>query len=301
MSETNKYTMENLREIVDENLKKLEQDDKYYYLYKYMSFDNDMLVLNIFDNAQLKYTKPQNFNDPYDCGFLINVDFTNFNKSNVEKIIRLKLSNREWLHNKNKIKDKFKTVFKDDFLRDYRNQIAVTCYTTNPLNILMWSHYARNHTGFVIEFKYPKQHETVDNVESFDMPFPVLYTEKYPVISLNWNFLNDESIDEPDSQADLIAKMVLTKAKFWSYENEFRSILFSVPKDENIVLRNIDPKSISNIIVGSNISKKHLEQLTNSIIAFNKKNQSKVGIYHSDIMNDRYELYIPQFSRFKGK
>ena len=81
---------------------------------------------------------------------------------------------------------------------------------------------------------------------------------------------------------------------YLSLEDEWNHISFLIPGD--YVIEKLDyTKYLSFITTGP------IEQLTNSIIAFNKKNQSKVGIYHSDIMNDRYELYIPQFSRFKGK
>ena len=42
-------------------------DDHYYYIYKHLSFDPDLYVLNLFRKLQLKFTPPDNFNDPYDC------------------------------------------------------------------------------------------------------------------------------------------------------------------------------------------------------------------------------------------
>jgi hypothetical protein len=84
--------------------------------------------------------------------------------------------------------------------------IGIYCLSGTPCSILMWSHYAQDHTGYCIQF------------EATDTPFfgralPVLYSEKYPFVDF-FNTPNDVQVDE----------IFLTKYIGWSYEEEYRII-----------------------------------------------------------------------------
>lgn len=46
------------------------------------------------------------------------------------------------------------------FSKSIKSNLSVTCFNNNPLNMLMWSHYAQSHTGFLVEFKIP--HPTIE-------------------------------------------------------------------------------------------------------------------------------------------
>ena len=55
------------------------EDEKYFYLYKHVDATDGSL--SIIRNGTLKFTKPQNFNDPFDCNqklLQINLDNINF-------------------------------------------------------------------------------------------------------------------------------------------------------------------------------------------------------------------------------
>jgi hypothetical protein len=68
------------------------------------------------------------FNDPFDC----NIELINF-----EKIVKSKKErNVEYA-----IRNRFRSI-------------GVCCFTRNVNSILMWSHYASNHQGFCVEYKY---------------------------------------------------------------------------------------------------------------------------------------------------
>lgn len=78
------------------------------------------------------------------------------------------------------------------------------CLTPFPDSTLMWSHYAENHRGICLEFGIDNQ--LIRNARE------VLYTEEYP------QWLPHRFDDDPDSAIE----MVMTKAKAWEYEQEFR-------------------------------------------------------------------------------
>ncbi len=67
----------------------------------------------------------------------------------------------------------------------------------------MWSHYAADHTGICLEFH-------LSNL-LFTNVMGVIYEEEFPTIL-------------PGEMFDRVHDVILTKAKCWSYEEEFRLI-----------------------------------------------------------------------------
>lgn len=119
------------------------------------------------------------FNDPFDCNIeLINFEKTGKSKkeSNIEISIRNKLSN-----------------------------IGICCFTRNVNSILMWSHYASNHKGFCIEYKYNSRINGIN-------PLDVNYSDSF----LKADFYKDKQ--------EALFHMIFTKVKQWEYEEELRSI-----------------------------------------------------------------------------
>ena len=80
-------------------------------------------------------------------------------------------------------------------------KMRVYCLSTDPLSTLMWSHYSANHHGLCLEFDK-------SNV-LIEMARPVRYRDAYP----EWT--------PQGAAADPLA-LVLSKAKEWAYEREFR-------------------------------------------------------------------------------
>lgn len=87
------------------------------------------------------------------------------------------------------------------------NDIGMCCLSKTNKNILMWSHYGRNHEGYCLEF------QATDSTPLFGEAHRVLYAEEFPVV----DFFNTPL----DEQVDLI---FLTKFIGWQYEEEYRVI-----------------------------------------------------------------------------
>jgi hypothetical protein len=83
-------------------------------------------------------------------------------------------------------------------------RFRVACLTTQPTNILMWSHYATNHRGICLEL-------SCDNAV-VSGAFKVQYLSKYPRLDL---------ADESDER---ILLPLITKSDVWAYEDEYRLI-----------------------------------------------------------------------------
>jgi len=107
---------------------------------------------------------------------------------------------------------------------------GILCLTRDPVSILMWSHYGKNHTGFAIEFDYrcAKSFNYENSgyaLESKLLTVPVTYTDSRP----KFKALKSSSPYHG----------FLEKASCWAYEKEER---FIVP-DETEVLAFIPPSS----------------------------------------------------------
>jgi hypothetical protein len=92
------------------------------------------------------------------------------------------------------------------------DQVGVLCLATDWNNSLMWSHYADQHKGICVSFH--------SDIDVFKIAFRVKYTDDFPIIV------------RPKDEIDVMfAKAFLTKAKCWSYENEWRVIKPHFPEE----------------------------------------------------------------------
>lgn len=103
-----------------------------------------------------------------------------------------------------------------EFARDFQNYLATkigfVCFSKNPIQQLMWSHYADHHRGFVVAFDLGDSHSAAKLVtyQSGRVPFRHTSTDENTFIEL-----------------------VRTKALDWSYEEEVRVICMEQEWTEN--------------------------------------------------------------------
>lgn len=91
-------------------------------------------------------------------------------------------------------------------LQNSINNVGVLSLSANDCNILLWSHYAAGHTGLCLKFI------ATSHTPFFGRALPVSYSPTYPEINV---------LSSPDKQIDAF---LLTKAKDWGYEEEWRII-----------------------------------------------------------------------------
>jgi len=119
-------------------------------------------------------------------------------------------------------------------------KVGILCLSKRPDCILMWSHYAASHTGYVLGF-------TIENDAMFFVaPSIVNYTTAYPNISYIQN--REQSVKES----------LRTKAAEWKYEEEVRIIR---PKPG---LDSFKKECLTQVILGCRVSdenKRKMEQI----------------------------------------
>ncbi|MDE7379939.1 MAG: DUF2971 domain-containing protein [Clostridia bacterium] len=169
-------------------------------------------------------------------------ELTEYNGKDIRKEI-------EKIHNTlNPIIPKIKDIINSRF--------AITCFSTSPDNILMWSHYANKHKGFCVEYDFSKMR--AQNI--LLMLYPAIYSEKRPVVPMtlfDLDNLNDIKLSNDRNAIPDIIMALLTKSKIWDYENEWRIIATQSDLDEQKLKEDIAVK----VYYGANIDEEDKKQL----------------------------------------
>ncbi len=181
-------------------------------LYKYRAFNEFSLRMLV--NREMWVAKPASFNDPFDCALtpgspkttvdqlhqINNLIRELYEPEEAEKQIR-EIVERNHLKPVKEVEDK--SIEKHMF---EARESGVFSLSEKNNDILMWSHYANNHTGFCIEFE---RKDIKSNFLSHFMCRKVEYTVEYPNLH--------RIIDLPDVN-------LFTKADGWKYESEWRLV-----------------------------------------------------------------------------
>jgi hypothetical protein len=132
-------------------------------------------------------------------------------------------------------------------------------------NILMWSHYADSHQGFVIGFDSENKFFTPSEGKAIDGLRDVKYSRKRPIFPPNGlNSLN------PDEMREWNEHIFFTKSEDWAYEQEMRILASPLAADHkipvkdgwDICLYSFDSQAVKEIIVGSRTSIETRKTLT---------------------------------------
>lgn len=199
-------------------LKRLLNRDNMQYLYKYTSHNTEYKY-EIITKSQLWFSKVENFNDPIDSKLDYRQQYTsdeilqywkNFLKNKPEHPQTIEEILHNWGNNSSFIKQQNRVYSQQ------KSQMGVVCFSVNPKNILMWSHYANNHKGIVYEFK-PNLFSTSQTSLFQAFPFKVDYpcSKEYQLLSYA------KTGEERNKQ---FVKELTTKAPEWAYEEEYRMI-----------------------------------------------------------------------------
>lgn len=143
----------------------------------------------------------------------------------------------------------------------------VCCFSKSKNNKLMWSHYADNHQGMVLEY------DISFDLDLFQYAIPVTYHEQLPEI----NFMAQEDKS--------IVSVLKNKSQDWSYEREVRIINDNPKGAPNKVA--INPESLRSVIFGYRTSKEDRERIKMALIKFPHIKYKQCRLSEGD-----YELII---------
>jgi hypothetical protein len=218
-------------------------------LWKYMSLSANQTptwqqkLKQICIEGKIYCAEPRDFNDPFDCAPLVcspstskDIEagsleviskFVNSFPDSAPEYIELEarrgllsLSPEELLYQSAKACERT------------ASRMGIFCLSERVDSVLMWSHYANNHTGIALRF------EPMADVRAGLMPLlKVRYQEDRPTISY---FNSNVAIDFTDALA--------TKALFWEYEREWRKIVAEGAGN----FAQFDPSLVTGLVFGVN-------------------------------------------------
>ncbi len=213
-------------------------------LYRYAGVAGDRLewIRKLLIESQLYFTSPQTFNDPLDCRSVI-LEFTASSLKAEQywrNVARNAHPNEPVRLYKRRIRElvaKPRTSagrerLRKTFLETVAKQ-GVVCMSTQPANMLMWSHYAEGHKGIALRFNMDLR--LLATLLARWMPVPVQYTTQYPHV----NFF------ELRENPDLLMPILGTKPKAWEHEQEWRLVLL-----DQTGYVSIPPRMIDGVIFG---------------------------------------------------
>ncbi|AQR95543.1 DUF2971 domain-containing protein [Clostridium saccharoperbutylacetonicum] len=265
-------------------------------LFKYYSCVD--YAIEALKNDTICFSRPKDFNDPYDCAISIGVKETiemlagssrlkEIANENQKKIIDL-VGEEEFNRGMNLLlgtkddkvelfeslleyvsKNKETNIEIKKKKQELIDKIGVLCVGERKDKILMWSYYGCNHTGFCVEYDFGE-------LEKENGPiFPVLY--KNDLENIN-KFIAD------DKTQGIIVPLI-TKCNEWEYEQEWRMFINDMdPCETRRIVVGPTPKKL---YMGCKISTKYEDEIRE--ICKNKG----IELYKMKMKEDAFEL-IPE-------
>lgn len=234
------------------------------YIYKYQRIDPATSLSGLKENY-LWFSKYEDFNDPFDCKIALR---DNYNPSEIRNF----LSKFKW----------GESVSLDNMVSHYANNpsqlcclmvnsinqyltesVRICCFTKNPKNLLMWSHYADSHRGMVLEF------DVLQDIDVFEKMTTMYYRKDFPIENwMNGNFL---------------ISLIASKALCWKYEEELR--LIKINFQNNKV--NFKKNALRSVIFGCKTNKAEMKLVQDSL-----NNYSNISFKKCIQHPKKYELII---------
>lgn len=246
---------------------------------------------NILTNATLKWTNPQEFNDPFGCQCPLLFETVEKNKvlslpvgmgknNIILNDVSIDFCNRQMDSMRSSLA--FRRM--EEALIGTVRSSGILCLTKDSQNILMWSHYADNHKGICLGFSPEGLNNSI-----FKLAKPVLYTYKYPKL-----YIDDIMRDISDKQFDYTEKLInmytLTKFKDWAYEKEWR--IFEPIYSEKERIKKFDAKELRQVILGAKIESSDATAIRKLV----KEKYPHVKIFQANIVQGSFELGVTELT-----
>jgi hypothetical protein len=259
-------------------------------LYKYRAINDN--TLKMLKNTELYCSEPKCFNDPFDSYF--EFDFNGTTDDLIKYFKSNGIPESDISCNLAKIRAGEKEI-KDFFPRedhDNSSVLNISCFSEEPDNILLWSHYAKNHSGICIGFKTYYDagscclHFSPDDLGKFH---PDITSGIIPLSKVEYSDDMPKPYNRLKDDVKRLIEFVKTKSIIWIYEKEYRIILFKRIMKNNPI--HFDQNEISEIIFGINADEKSKQKIRD-IISRYKDNGKWINYYQCTREKGRYKIKL---------
>lgn len=178
-------------------------------VFKYRIIDAD--TLSSIHSGHVWFASREQLNDPYDCFPQIENDLSENKLKELFNSFKYEFSGETKA-------EKLIELFEKSS-NDLMNRLGVFCVTQNPLNELMWAHYADSHQGIVIGYRLKP--ENMNNKEHPHRAIkPVSYNER--AVARLSDFYSGRIEGCDDAYNRWMKALYFSKTPAWSYEEELR-------------------------------------------------------------------------------
>ena len=186
-------------------------------LYKYVTSDRALTCIPEVGDGTLRATQPAALNDPFECAVMPIYKFPSEEEENHKLAEVLTEINKSKPISAECVRDarvEHGSLFTRQLVTEQLStRFGIVSFTTNPVHPLMWSHYTRDGSGFVIGY----DKEEIRRLTDIDGRLrSVNYGESPPAIRgpnvLVWSDFN-------------LSALLSIKSNHWCYENEWRLIV----------------------------------------------------------------------------
>jgi hypothetical protein len=254
----------------------------------------DATIQDFFVHHRFHLNSPEGFNDPFDTAPAVK---SNFDSTSVQQQWSA-LSKDPW-SNKNLTTDQIAKILllketgvdlkttaaklNPNILRsavELKRNVGVSCFTERADNLLLWSHYAGQHSGFCVEFLRR-------NSESSGLRFAarVSYADQRPAIELSTvmaAFRESREGSAPEAERikqQYINAQFFTKSSDWSYEQEWRIALTRMAG----TYLSFDASEVKAVFLGARSSEETQAKIKNAL-------SSSVPLYKMRLHEDDYKV-----------
>ncbi|MEV3817662.1 DUF2971 domain-containing protein [Aeromonas salmonicida] len=257
-------------------------------VYKYLKSDKGAECVLV--DGTLKFTSPKEFNDPFDCRL-------NFNSKNAPQYFLNKfksyfdeqyghLSPAEKLKKRKQIERMFNIGLTNGSLVDnLLSHVGICCFSKEPDNILMWSHYADHHKGFVIEFDVIDILDDTITVSSDFIKEPE-YNLMLSKVNYSINMPTRTFRDEDPTKVSTM--YFLTKAIDWEYENEYRCI----SHEKGAGIHHFNRELISRVLAGVKMPAADFARLKEIVNILSRSIGKDIPLIKATMLDGQYKLKI---------
>lgn len=292
------------------------QGESFLFRYREVNQNN----INALENNRLYFSTPANFNDPYDNLVYANTFqimqhvYGNIHKGMDGYLNKLKEKNpmaagvgyvfwngekrEEYLHDF--IEEIISCV--DHIKKSVRRNTKIICFSKVYNSMLMWSHYADNHKGFLLAYDM----QDIKSAERFNVNDEIINNKTYlgevSYVSnqldlsddiedyVRYNMmptLGDVETQDIKISAIKLREFMLQKSVEWEYEREWRLIprIISLEQESPLGYINCIPKAV---ILGAHCSKED----TIAINEIAKKKNISVYRMYLDELSPAFRLNV---------
>ncbi|MCJ7546979.1 MAG: DUF2971 domain-containing protein [Deltaproteobacteria bacterium] len=175
----------------------------------------------------------------------------------------------------------------NEWFQNYAKIARVFCVVEKHDDLLMWAHYAKDHTGAVIKFKLLPEEDT-----PLCAAYPITYIDdenKLPTIASMERWIQSLTGENPlDTKTEVFEKYCFTKSKHWDYEGEWRVLgqTRNPEQEELFDLWPFLPEEFDTIYLGCKMEDSDRDNILRCLTG----SLSHVQVYEAKKSKTKYEL-----------